>query len=93
MCSAQMAHRRGMRGRVLVCIACLLVGGTEMHTLALVEDGYSVTVCVYYEHDPTIGWRVPEEGEAIYRSTLHRPALWHTTDRRQEGCSPGLSER
>jgi glycosyltransferase involved in cell wall biosynthesis len=37
----------------MICVPCLLVGGTEVHTAmlarALVDGGYRVTVCVYYE--------------------------------------------
>jgi glycosyltransferase involved in cell wall biosynthesis len=41
--------------KVLICVPCLLVGGTEVHTQilarALVEAGYTVVVCAYYEYD------------------------------------------
>lgn len=44
--------------KVIILVPCLLVGGTEMHTLmlarALTNAGYHVTVCAYYEHDTTI---------------------------------------
>lgn len=39
---------------ILICIPCLLVGGTEMQTLRLVEalaqGGYQVVVCCYFEY-------------------------------------------
>lgn len=42
--------------RVLICVPCLMVGGTEVHTLSLAsilrEAGCRVTVCCYYERDP-----------------------------------------
>jgi glycosyltransferase involved in cell wall biosynthesis len=42
--------------RVLICVPCLLVGGTETHTLllakALRDGGHAVAVCAYFEHDP-----------------------------------------
>ena len=45
------SHRR----RCLVCIPCLLSGGTEMQTLALVRvlagEGYAVAVLCYHEWD------------------------------------------
>jgi glycosyltransferase involved in cell wall biosynthesis len=40
---------------VVIGIPCLLVGGTEVHTLALATalhtGGYRVSVCCYHEHD------------------------------------------
>lgn len=40
---------------VLICIPCLMVGGTEMQTLrlveALMEGGYQVVVCCYFEYN------------------------------------------
>jgi glycosyltransferase involved in cell wall biosynthesis len=43
------------RQRVLIGIPCLLVGGTEVHTLALAtalrSGGFDVSVCCYHEHD------------------------------------------
>ncbi len=42
--------------RLMICIPCLLVGGTEVHTINLARAmqvaGADVTVCCYYEHDP-----------------------------------------
>ncbi len=42
--------------KVLVCIPCLLTGGTEIQTLSLVEAlaaaGHSVVVACYFEHSP-----------------------------------------
>jgi len=42
--------------RVLVCIPCLLTGGTEIQTLSLVEAlvaaGHEITVACYFEHTP-----------------------------------------
>ena len=47
------ANRHGRR--VVIGIPCLLVGGTEVHTLslgkALRSGGYDVSVCCYHEHD------------------------------------------
>jgi hypothetical protein len=41
--------------RVIVCIPCLLLGGSELATLSLARalggGGYDVTICCYYEHD------------------------------------------
>ena len=40
----------------LICIPCLLTGGTEIQTLstvqALVHGGHDVTVACYFEHTP-----------------------------------------
>lgn len=50
------ATTEGLHLRVMICIPCLLVGGTEIHTIALasalVSAGCEVVVCCYYEHDP-----------------------------------------
>jgi glycosyltransferase involved in cell wall biosynthesis len=50
------ATTEGLNLRVMICIPCLLVGGTEIHTIALasalVSAGCEVVVCCYYEHDP-----------------------------------------
>ena len=44
------------RQRVMICVPCLMVGGTEIHTAALASalssGGFDVSVCCYYEHDP-----------------------------------------
>lgn len=45
--------------RVLICIPCLLTGGTEIQTLNLVEalirGGHQVTTVCYFEHTPEYG--------------------------------------
>lgn len=47
-----------MKPRVLILVPTMLVGGTEMHTLAvaksLAEAGYEASVCAYYESDPVM---------------------------------------
>lgn len=44
--------------RVLICIPCLLTGGTEIQTLNLVEalirGGHQVTTVCYFEHTPNM---------------------------------------
>ena len=63
-------------GKVVICIPCLLVGGTEMHALALaralVEGGYAVTVCAYYEHDPLMVQEVERAGARVRLLGLKR---------------------
>ena len=58
-----------MSKRVVICIPCFLVGGTEVHTgflaRALVQEGYSVTVCVYYEYDPVMVSDVERVGAKV----------------------------
>ncbi|MFC1828177.1 glycosyltransferase family 4 protein [Thermodesulfobacteriota bacterium] len=43
---------------VLVCTPVLLIGGTEIHTLnlvnVLVSEGFNVSVCCYYEYDESM---------------------------------------
>lgn len=52
-----MGKARTLAGcRVVICVPCLMVGGTEIHTLSLAtalrDAGCQVTVCCYYERDP-----------------------------------------
>ena len=58
-----------MERRVVICIPCLLVGGTEMHTLALtralVDGGFAVTACIYHEHDPLMVAEVERVGARV----------------------------
>lgn len=55
--------------RVLVCIPCLLTGGTEIQTLslveALVEARHDVSVACYFEHDPGMVARFREAGAHV----------------------------
>lgn len=55
--------------RVLVCIPCLLTGGTEIQTLslaeALVKARHDVTVACYFEHDQGIVARFREAGAHV----------------------------
>ena len=52
--------------KVVIGIPCLLRGGTETHTRALVEilveGGYEVAVCCYYEHDEAVVEEMREAG-------------------------------
>lgn len=64
--------------RVLIGLPCLLRGGTEMHTLALArslaECGFSVVVCVYYEHEPNMVQAAETAGARVRLFGLTRPA-------------------
>jgi glycosyltransferase involved in cell wall biosynthesis len=55
--------------RVLVCIPCLLHGGTEVQTLSLVEAlvaaGHEVTVACYFEHHPVMVARYEQAGADV----------------------------
>ena len=52
--------------KILVCIPCLLTGGTEIQTLslvsALVSAGHDITVACYFEHTPEMVNRYKEAG-------------------------------
>ena len=54
---------------VLICIPCLLTGGTEIQTLsllrALVRGGYRVVVACYYEHSEGMVARYREAGAEV----------------------------
>lgn len=55
---------------ILVCIPCLLTGGTEIQTLSLVKAlrsaGHEVKVACYFEWNPEIVTRFEEEGATVY---------------------------
>lgn len=55
--------------RTLICIPCLLTGGTEIQTLntvqALVQGGNDVTVACYFEHSPEMVARYREAGAKV----------------------------
>ena len=55
--------------RVLICIPCLLTGGTEIQTLntvhALVQGGHEVTVACYFEHTPYMVERYRKAGAMV----------------------------
>ena len=52
--------------KVLVCIPCLLTGGTEIQTLnlvqALVDGGHEVTTVCYFEFSPDMVQRYEQVG-------------------------------
>ena len=55
--------------RTLICIPCLLTGGTEIQTLstvqALVHGGHNVTVACYFEHTPDMVARYRKAGANV----------------------------
>ena len=55
--------------KVLICIPCLMTGGTEIQTLntvqALVEGGHEVTVACYFEHMPYMLQQFEEAGAKV----------------------------
>ena len=55
--------------KVLICIPCLLTGGTEIQTLntvhALVQGGHEVTVACYFEHTPDMVDRYRKAGAEV----------------------------
>ena len=55
--------------KTLICIPCLLTGGTEIQTLntvqALVQGGNDVTVACYFEHSPEMVARYHEAGAKV----------------------------
>ncbi len=55
--------------RTLICIPCLLTGGTEIQTLntvhALVLGGHEVTVACYFEHSPYMVERYRKAGAKV----------------------------
>lgn len=55
--------------KTLICIPCLLTGGTEIQTLntvrALVLGGHEVTVACYFEHTPYMVQQFKEAGARV----------------------------
>ena len=55
--------------KILICIPCLLTGGTEIQTLntvhALVQGGHQVTVACYFEHTPDMVDRYRKAGAEV----------------------------
>ena len=55
--------------QTLICIPCLLTGGTEIQTLntvhALVQGGHEVTVACYFEHSPYMVERYRKAGAKV----------------------------
>ena len=55
--------------RALICIPCLLTGGTEIQTLntvhALAQGGHEVTVACYFEHSPYMVERYRKAGAKV----------------------------
>ena len=55
--------------KTLICIPCLLTGGTEIQTLntvhALVQGGHQVTVACYFEHTPYMVERYRKAGVEV----------------------------
>ena len=55
--------------KTLICIPCLLTGGTEIQTLntvhALVQGGHEVTVACYFEHTPYMVERYRQAGARV----------------------------
>lgn len=71
--------------KVLVCIPCLLTGGTEIQTLnlvqALVDGGHEVTTVCYFEFSPDMVQRYEQAGSKVklLSSDGTRPfGVWHT---------------
>lgn len=66
--------------KVLVCISCLLTGGTEIQTLSLVEalvkGGHTVAVACYFENQPEMVNRFRNAGAEVFLLTKDglRPA-------------------
>jgi len=73
-------HIRGRK--VVVTIPVLLVGGTEVQTLnlvrTLVDCGYRVTACCYYDHEASMVASMEDAGAKVVLMNLDRAAgLWH----------------
>jgi len=62
--------------KVIIAIPCLLIGGTEMQTLnlvnALIANGHQVTTLCYFEHDPDLVQEFRKAGSKVELMTLQR---------------------
>lgn len=71
-----------MSKSIVIAIPVLHVGGTELQTLSLTRvlrgEGYSVTVCCYYEYDKGMVQRFREAGAGVRLMGYERAqGLWH----------------
>ena len=70
--------------KALICIPCLLTGGTEIQTLntvqALVQGGHNVTVACYFEHTPDMVARYRKAGAnvVLFSPDGVRPTGYHS---------------
>lgn len=70
--------------KALICIPCLLTGGTEIQTLntvqALVQGGHDVTAACYFEHTPDMVARYRKAGAnvALFSPDGVRPTGYHS---------------
>jgi glycosyltransferase involved in cell wall biosynthesis len=70
--------------KALICIPCLLTGGTEIQTLstvqALVQGGHDVTVACYFEHAPEMVSRYRKAGAKVVLFSPNgvRPTGWRS---------------
>ena len=70
--------------KALICIPCLLTGGTEIQTLntvqALVQGGHDVTVACYFEHTPEMVARYQKAGAKVVLFSPEgvRPTGWRS---------------
>jgi len=70
--------------KVLIAIPVLLIGGTEIQTLnlmkVLINDGYQVMVCCYYEYNPIMVSHMEMTGAKVILMKYERAnGLWHLT--------------
>jgi glycosyltransferase involved in cell wall biosynthesis len=74
--------RRADADVVMICVPCLLVGGTEIHTrslaVSLAANGYRVVVCCYFEHDPIMVESLRQSGVELELLDLNR---WQSSGR------------
>jgi len=65
-----------VKKNVLIVIPVLLIGGTERQTLtlvkALIEGGYGVTVCCYYEYESMMTSQMKETGAEVILMGMQR---------------------
>lgn len=68
-----------MSKRVIICIPCFLLGGSEVATLsfvkALMQGKYDVTICCYYEHEAAMVSRFEQAGARVELLGLSRGSL------------------
>jgi glycosyltransferase involved in cell wall biosynthesis len=62
--------------KVIITTPVLLIGGTEMHILnllrGLMSDGYDVSVCCYYESDPSMVSQIEATSAKVILMDLRR---------------------
>jgi hypothetical protein len=75
------AWRPMARKNIVICIPCLLLGGSEGATLSMVkalkQSDHDITLCCYYEHEAAMVTRFERAGAKVVLLGMTRGSLRH----------------